>query len=111
MPAGNRVDAVLGFNYLHMVRDLPRTLRSIRDMLADNGLLITKTPCLGDMNPLLRWVALPLMQAFGKAPHAGSFTETQLRDGIRAAGFEILSVENHGSRGNDHRPFIVARRA
>lgn len=104
-----RFDTVLGFNYLHLVRDLPGTLHSIHALLAPGGLLITKTPCLGDMNPLIR-LALPLMQMVGKAPYAGVFSAQELSDLITAAGFEVVSTERHASKGKDSRPFIVARK-
>lgn len=104
-----RFDAVLGFSYLHLVRDLAGTLRSLHALLAPGGVLISKTPCLGDMNPLIR-LALPLMQMIGKAPYASVFTAQELDSLIMAAGFEILSTERHASRGKDSRPFIVARR-
>lgn len=105
-----RADVVLGFNYLHLVRDLPGALRCIRDMLAEKGLFITKTPCLGDMNPLLRWALLPAMRAIGKAPFVKVFSASELCDGLVAAGFEILTIESHSGNGKDNRPFIVARR-
>ena len=35
-------DAVLAFNYLHLVRDLPGTLRRIHALLADGGLFISR---------------------------------------------------------------------
>lgn len=104
-----RFDAVLGFNYLHLVRDLSGTLRRIHALLAPGGLFISKTPCLGDMNPLIK-LALPFMQMIGKAPHAGVFSAQKLASLISAAGFEILSTERHASKGKDCRPFIVARR-
>lgn len=106
---GARFDAVLAFNYLHLVRDLGGTLRSIHALLAPGGLFVSKTPCLGDMNPLIR-LALPLMQMIGKAPYAGVFSAEDLSARIAAAGFEVLSVERHASKGKDSRPFIVARR-
>lgn len=102
-------DAVLGFNYLHLVRDLARTLRSIHALLVPGGLFISKTPCLGDMNPLIK-LALPLMQMIGKAPYAGVFSVQELNDLIAATGFEVVSTERHASKGKDSRPFIVARR-
>ncbi len=106
---GARFDAVLAFNYLHLVRDLGGTLRSIHALLAPGGLFVSKTPCLGDMNPLIRLV-LPLMQMIGQAPHAGVFSAEDLSARIAAAGFDVLSVERHASKGKDSRPFIVARR-
>lgn len=102
-------NAVLGFNYLHLVRDLPGTLRRIHTALAVEGLFISKTPCVGDMNPLIR-LALPAMRAIGKAPYAGVFRATDLSQHIRAAGFDVLAAESHATKGNDNRPYIVARK-
>jgi ubiquinone/menaquinone biosynthesis C-methylase UbiE len=104
-----KFDAVLAFNYLHLVRDLGGTLRSIHALLTPGSLFISKTPCLGDMNPLIR-LALPVMRAVGKAPYAGVFRARELSGLIAASGFEICSTEGHASRGKDSRPFIVARR-
>ncbi len=105
-----RFDAVLGFNYLHLVRDLAGTLGSIHALLVPGGLFISKTPCLGDMNPLIK-LALPLMQVIGKAPYAGVFSAQALSGLIAAAGFEVVGTERHASKGKDSRPFIVARKA
>lgn len=109
MPDAARFNAVLGFNYLHLVRDLPGTLRGIHALLAAKGLFISKTPCVGEMNPLIR-LALPVMRAFGQAPYAGVFRVSSLTGQISAAGFQILTVENHASKGDDSRPYIVARK-
>jgi ubiquinone/menaquinone biosynthesis C-methylase UbiE len=102
-------NAVLAFNYLHLVRDLAGTLRRIHALLAAEGLFISKTPCVGDMNPLLRF-ALPPMRAIGMAPYAGVFRAADLSQHISAAGFDILATENHATNGNDNRPYIVARK-
>nr|WP_312970528.1 class I SAM-dependent methyltransferase [Brucella intermedia] len=104
-----RFNVVLGFNYLHLVRDLSGTLRSIHTLLEPGGLFISKTPCVGDMNPLIR-LALPAMRLIGQAPYAGVFRATELSQQISASGFDILAVERHAARGNDNRPYIVARK-
>lgn len=104
-----RFNVVLGFNYLHLVRDLSGTLRSIHTLLEPGGLFISKTPCVGDRNPLIR-LALPAMRLTGQAPYAGVFRATELSQQISAAGFDILAVERHAARGNDNRPYIVARK-
>jgi len=104
-----RFEAILGFNYLHLVRDLPGVLAAVHGLLAPGGLFISKTPCVGDMSPLLA-LALPAMRALGLAPYAGVFRTGDLTRAIAAAGFEVLAVEIHASKGDDHRPFIVARR-
>ena len=106
----SRFDAVLGFNYLHMVRDVPDTLRSIHALLKPGGLYISKTPCLGDMNPLIPLLLLPVMRAIGKAPHVGSFSTSELEQSIVDAGFDVMVKESHASKGRDQRPYIVARR-
>lgn len=105
-----RYHAVLGFNYLHLVRDTPATLQHIRGMLDDGGLFVSKTPCVGEMNPLIRWVALPVMHRVGWAPYADTFTTADLRRHIVEAGFEIVVDEIHATKGDDKRPYIVARK-
>ena len=105
-----RYNAVLGFNYLHLVRDVPATLRRIHTLLAPGGLFISKTPCLGDMNPLLSLVLVPGMRAIGRAPYVSGFRQTKLCELIGSAGFDVLATENHATKGNDRRPCIVARK-
>lgn len=105
-----RFDAVLGLNYLHLVRDLQGTLRCIHALLVDGGLFVSKTPCLGDMNPLIRWVLVPALRAIGKAPYAAAFREDDLTRHLATAGFDILAVEDHATKGKEARPYIVARK-
>ncbi|PAY07335.1 MULTISPECIES: class I SAM-dependent methyltransferase [Bradyrhizobium] len=102
-------DAILGFNYLHLVRDLHGTLGRIHALLVADGVFISKTPCVGEMNRLVR-VVLPAMRAIGMAPHAGVFTSERLQEVLAAGGFEIVAAENHATKGDDHRPYIVARK-
>ncbi|OGB29036.1 MAG: ubiquinone biosynthesis protein UbiE [Burkholderiales bacterium RIFCSPLOWO2_02_FULL_66_35] len=103
-------DAVLAFNLLHLVTDLPQALRSVVDVLKPGGLFISKTPCLSEMNPLIPRLALPLMRALGKAPHVLCFNAAELQAALVQQGLEIVSVERHGTKGRDFRPFIVARK-
>lgn len=109
-PEAGQFDAVLGFSYLHLVRDMPGTLRRIHALLAPDGVFISKTPCVGEMNPLIWMVLLPAMRAIGKAPHASVFQAAELERQIAAAGFEIVAVEDHATKGNVRRPYIVGRR-
>jgi hypothetical protein len=62
------------------------------------------------MNPLIRLVLLPAMRALGQAPYAGIFRAAELGQIIHAAGFDVLATENHATKGNDSRPYIVARK-
>jgi ubiquinone/menaquinone biosynthesis C-methylase UbiE len=106
----NAYDAVLAFNMLHLVSNLSQTLKSVAKSLKPGGLLISKTPCLNEMNPLITSIALPLMRVVGKAPPVLCFSAAQLQNAMKMAGLDIISVERHGSKGKDFRVFIVARK-
>lgn len=101
-------DAVLAFNMLHLVTDRAAVLARARRLLKPGGLLVSKTPCLGEMNRLIG-LAVPVMQAIGKAPHVAFFKGAALQQEIEAAGFTILESARHGSGRKDARIFIVAR--
>jgi len=103
-------DVVLAFNVLHLVTDLDRALELAVQALRPGGLLISKTACLSEMNPLIPYLALPLMRAIGKAPHVLCFDADALRSAIARQGMDIVSVERHGTRGKDIRVFIAARK-
>ena len=103
-------DVVLAFNLLHLVTDLHRALQLAMRALRPGGLLISKTACIAEMNPLIAYLALPLMRAIGKAPQLLCFTADALRSAIARQGMEIVSVERHGTQGKDIRVFIVARK-
>ena len=104
-------DVVCAFNMLHLVSDLDSALEIALLALRPGGLLISKTPCISEMNPLIPYLALPLMRAIGKAPHVQCFKADHLQAAMTRQGMNILSVERHGTRGKDFRVFIVARKA
>ncbi len=102
-------DAVLAFNLLHLVADRASTLAHVRTVLKPGGLFISKTPCLSEMNRLIRY-AVPVARMVGKAPFVTFFSAPELEAEIDAAGFAIMARERHGSSRKDPRIFIVARR-
>ena len=102
-------DVAFGFNVLHLVAELATALRGVHRLLRPGGLFISKTPCLKEMNPLLR-IAVPLAQLIGKAPHVAFLSAADVEREISAAGFEIIERARHGTRGKDVRPFVVARK-
>lgn len=103
-------DVVLALNLLHLAEDLDRMLAQGVRALRPGGLLISKTPCVAEMNPLVTWIALPLMRAAGKAPRVHCFAESGLRQAMSRQGLVVDKVERHGTRGKDFRVFIVARK-
>ncbi|SPN98630.1 uncharacterized protein DNG_01675 [Cephalotrichum gorgonifer] len=104
-----RFTAILGFNYLHQVPDIPGTLREIHLLLGNGGLLIIKTPYPKEKNILLR-IVRPVIQLVNKSQRLSILPEIALSDQIRAAGFDIFETEKHGSKGKDLSSFIVARK-
>jgi len=104
-------DAVLAFNVLHLMSDLPQALGSVVDAIKPGGLFVSKTPCVAEMNALIPLLALPVMRALGKVPPVLCFNAAQLQTAMKELGLDIVSVERHGSKkSRDIRVFIVARK-
>ena len=102
--------AVLAFNLLHLVSDLDGALGSVVQALRPGGLLISKTACIAEMNPLIPWLAIPVLRAIGKAPRVLCFDAQELRAAMVRQGLVIEAIERHGTKGKDFRIFIVARK-
>lgn len=111
LAAGAHYDAVLAFNVLHLLDDLDVVLGGIQRVLAPGGRLITKTPCLTELNPLITHVLVPVMQYFGRAPEVRSFGAEHIKAALLRNGFTVEAEERHGVKGKDFRAFFVARRA
>lgn len=109
-PAQGPFDAVLAFNLLHLLGDRGAALGRARALLRPGGILVSKTPCLAEMNPLVR-LLVPAMRLVGKAPTVAVFDADALAREIDAAGFAIEERARHGSGRRDARIFLVARRA
>jgi SAM-dependent methyltransferase len=104
---GAPFDAVLAFNLLHLLPDLPEGLAAIRTALRPGGVLISKTPCLADLSPLLRLVVPPL-RLVGLAPRLAWLTRARLEAAIADAGFEIVETGDYPARRAQR--LVVARR-
>lgn len=100
-------DAVLALNLLHLLVDRTTVLAHVYRLLKPGSLFISKTPCLSEMNPLIRW-AVPVARLVGKAPTVSFFTAAELEAEIAQAGFTMVERARHGSQGKDPRIFIVA---
>lgn len=102
-------DIALGFNVLHLLKARTEVLRGIHRLLKPGGFFISKTPCLNEMNFLIR-LAIPVMQLVGRAPYVSFFSAEKLAKEIEAEGFEIIENARHGTKGKDTKSFIVARK-
>jgi ubiquinone/menaquinone biosynthesis C-methylase UbiE len=109
-PAGadGSFDAALALNLLHLTGARAAVLARVRSSLKPGGLFVSKTPCLSEMNVLIR-LAVPLAQAIGKAPPVSFFAAEELEAEVAGAGFTILERARHGSGRKDPRVVIVAR--
>jgi ubiquinone/menaquinone biosynthesis C-methylase UbiE len=102
-------DAALAFNLLHLVKERKAALAQMHRVVRPGGLFISKTPCLSEMNPLIR-LAVPVARWLGKAPYVDFFNGAQLEAEVVDAGFEIVERGRHGAGKKDFRLFLVARR-
>ena len=108
-----RYDRVLAFNLLPLSADLDQTLATIVRALRPGGLLISKTPCIGELNAFITRPLALLMRVLrivGRAPYMRFLDEAQLSAAMQRAGLQLLASERHGTRGKDVRAFIVARK-
>lgn len=110
MAAEQRFDVLLAFNLLHLLPDLDESLARLLKPLKAGGLFVSKTACVGEMNPLIPSLAIPVARLLGKAPPVKVFKQAQLSTALERHGLRIEAVERHGTRGKDFRVFIVARK-
>jgi len=99
-------DVITAFNSLHVIGDIPGGLVEIRERLKPGGFFISKTPCVGEMNPLLR-IGISVMKPLGLAPPLDYLKATDIEEHITSANFVILETAfcPHPVR------FIVAQKA
>jgi 2-polyprenyl-3-methyl-5-hydroxy-6-metoxy-1,4-benzoquinol methylase len=101
-------DVVTSFNLLHLISDVPATLRRVHEVLAPGGLFISKTPCIGEDGVLVR-VVIPLLRILGRAPFVNFVKKDELQRQIAAAGFELIETGLYPAKS--HSLFVVGRKA
>mmetsp|Transcript_18333 Transcript_18333/g.29407 ORF Transcript_18333/g.29407 Transcript_18333/m.29407 type:complete len:210 (-) Transcript_18333:4579-5208(-) len=105
-------DVVMGFNLFHLMGDQPSAFARIHELLAPDGVFISKTPCLAERS--LGWKfslikrVLPVLQWVGKAPFVSFESIAGVDQKITDAGFKIVETGNYPVRPPNH--FVVARR-
>lgn len=108
LPAGP-FDAVLAFNFLHLLEDVPGALRAVHQRLKPGGVFISKTPCLSQ-HLKFRLLRLPVavMRLFGRAPYVDFLTFHDIESIIEKEGFQIIEAGNFPNQALSR--FIVARK-
>ncbi|MDA5093013.1 class I SAM-dependent methyltransferase [Aliiroseovarius sp. KMU-50] len=100
------VDMVQGHSILHLLDDPGAAIQKAYATLKPGGVFVTSTACLRKMWPL-RLIA-PIGQMLNKFPHIAFFSEDDLRQMMREAGFEI--VEDWKPKGKITALFLIAKK-
>ncbi len=112
-PDGTSYDAVLAHNLLHLLPELDSALEYISSLIKPGGLFISKTVCApehrGFKYTMISKVAIPVMQAIGKAPFVDFITAETLERKMNDAGFGI--IETTDKVGMFTSRYIVARKS
>lgn len=106
-------DAVLAYNVLPLVEDIPTVLKRVHKMLKPGGTFISKSFC-APAHPwpaqlYLMGVMLPILQIFNKAPKLQLKRVEEMDALVRDAGFKIVETGNYPA--SPPRRFIVAKKA
>ncbi len=100
------LDAVLGFNILHLLKDRETAIARVHKMLKPGGIFVSSTICIGDSMRLIKVVA-PIGRLFGLILKV--FTAQELEQCIIATGF---SISHQWQPPGKWRPlFLVATKA
>jgi predicted TPR repeat methyltransferase len=100
-------DIVIAFNLLHLLEDLPDSIARAAELLKPDGLFISKTPCIGEANFLVRGL-LPVLRAFGRAPYVNCVKEQELLELLEQANFQVVEAALYPKK--THCLFVVARK-
>lgn len=100
-------DVVMGFNVVHLLPDAGAAIEQFHNQLKPGGLLITKTPCVGDVAFYWRWL-IKLAQLVGYAPFVRFFKQDELARLMESKGFSVIETGNYPASPMGR--FIVARK-
>lgn len=101
-------DAVTAYSLLHLVDDVPATLRRLHELLRPGGCVIAEVPCKEDVG--LHWrVLIKLMTALGKAPVVKVYSQAEYEVMFRDAGFTVQEVKVYNPKSMSRN--VYARRA
>ena len=103
----NSYSAIIAFNIFYLVDDIPKVLARLNDLLSIGGLLISKTPCLGEWNLIIQSL-INLAQKFGWAPKIQSLKFVELETLVAKNNFDI--IENKIWDAKNSTQWIAARK-
>lgn len=106
--AAGQFDAVLAYNFLHLMEDMTPTLARVHELLGPGGMFVSKTICLGRKAWHFRSL-IAVLRMLRKVPPGIKFLDPDdVQAALRAAGFEVLETGDYPARPRAH--FIAARK-
>jgi len=99
-------DVVLGLNVLHLMDNVDGVIKTVHQLLKDEGVFVSSTSLIGEVNIVFRWL-ISAMQFLGLAPFVSRFTKKQLIAKLLDAGF---SIERDWQTSHES-VFIVAKKS
>ncbi len=85
-------DAILAFNVLHYIEDMPSLIARINSLLKPNGVFISSTACLKEKRSLMRYLVL-LLTKLGIMPKTNFYKKIELETLIENGNFGIIKSE------------------
>ncbi len=98
---------ILAFNFLYLLKDTPRAIRRINELLRPGGLFISKTMCVAEHSKIFR-VLLYVMEKLRIAPFVKFFKIRELEEFITNENFQIIETGLYPE--TPLRRFIVAKK-
>jgi 2-polyprenyl-3-methyl-5-hydroxy-6-metoxy-1,4-benzoquinol methylase len=87
-----KYDAILAFNVLHYIEDVPKLIERINTLLKPNGIFVSSTACLKEKRSLVGYLVL-LLTKIGMMPKIFFYKKNELEILITNGNFEIIKSE------------------
>lgn len=87
-----KFDAILAFNVLHYIEDMPSFIKKIHGLLKPNGIFISSTACLIEKRSFLRYLVL-FPEKLGIMPKTNFYKGIELENLIKDGDFDLIKSE------------------
>ena len=87
-----KYDAILAFNVLHYIEDVPKLIERINTLLKPNGIFVSSTACLKEKRSFVSYLVL-LLTKIGMMPKIFFYKKNELEILITNGNFEIIKSE------------------
>ena len=85
-------DAILAYNVLHYIEDIPSLMRRFHSLLKPNGIFISSTACLKEKRSFIRY-GLLLLVKLGVVPKIEFYKRSELASLITKEHFKMVTTE------------------